>query len=388
LHSAILLALAYVLGPAAVVLTGRGRRSGMLVGVAMVCAAGALAVGGGWWSYARGEVPAVLLPLMVLAGGLVVAAAATVWSRSLHLLLTSGRFPVRPWPNWLQNPWCGLVAGLVAPGSGMALARRPRLAALTAWWTWPGVAAVLVLAQAPLVWRNREAFARWGLRSENLEYALVLAVVVAVVAAVFWLSQALAGARLLAIRAGRWQNARGDWTGLGLAGAALVCAVVLQPGALATDLADYAAAMAEADYRVIPLALNRAARGLDPGQMAYALQEADLHAARGDEAAARQTRAELERRIRPYLGLLAAGPQRTEPARRPVPVAVAPRAAGLPTPLVHPAGGDAPAPPAARPSPVAARTPAMTSAALLFGPGMVLGEDTENAVTATGDSLP
>lgn len=383
LHSAILLGLAYVLGPAALLLTRRGRRSGLLVGVAMVSLVTALAAAGGWWSLARGEMPTVMLPILVLLGGLSVFAATTVWGLALHLLLTSRRFPTRPWPAWLKNPWIALAAGIVAPGSGLALARRTRAAALVAWWTWPGAAAALVLAQAPVLWHHRAAFGEWGLTPDTLERAFVAAVLLIVVVAAFWLSQALIGARVHAARAGRWQHARGDWTGLGLAAAVGVFLLAVKPGVVATDLATYAAAMADQEYRVIPLGLTQVAQRLDPGQLAYALQTAELHDARGDAAAADDARAELERRVRPYLGLLAAS---REIERDVAPVR--PRAPELPTPLVRAIAAPAPVPPtdlpATAPAEAATTAPVRAAQSLLFGPGILYAE----AEPAPADSLP
>jgi len=383
LHSAILLALAYVLGPAALVLTERGRRSGLWVGLAVVSAGAALALAGGWWSFLRGEVPAVLLPLLVLAGALTIAVAATVWSHALLLLLSARRFPTRPWPAWLQNPWTALATGLAAPGSAMALTRRPHLAALTAWWTWPGLAAALLLVQTPVMWRHREAFGNWGIGPDVVEYVLVGAAVVVVTAIVFWVSQALVGARTLAVRTGRWQGTRGDWTGIGLAAAVLVFMVVVQPGVVANDLAVYAAALADAEYRVIPVGLNTAAQRLDPGQVAYVLQGADLYVARGDLEAARGVREDLHRRMRPYLGLLAAPP---EPAVEPSPVM--PWTAELPSPLVRPAGGSGPTLAAARPGPAAPTVRPAVTTMHLFGPVLIPQVETESGRTAPADSMP
>lgn len=388
LHSAILLALAWVLGPAALALTERGRRSGLWVGLAMVCAAAAVAVAGGWWSFLHGEMPAALLPALVLAGTLIVATSASVWSRALHLLLTARRFPTKPWPDWLLNPWTALATGIAAPGSAMALVRRPRLAALTAWWTWPAVAAVLLLVQAPLVWHHREVFGNWGLGPDTLEYILVVAAVMVAAGFAFWVGQALAGARMLAQRSGRWQGTRGDWTGIGLAAAALVCVIVVQPGVVARDLAVYASALADAECQVIPLGLNTVAQRMDPGEVAYALQGADLHAARGDLETAHGVREDLHRRMRPYLGLLAAEPS-SAPAGA---VPAMPWTGDLPSPQVLPASGAGPVPPAAQSAedsgPAAPTVWPAVAAARLFGPLLVPAAEAASGQPASADSLP
>ncbi|MCP4572366.1 MAG: hypothetical protein GY838_08465 [bacterium] len=386
-HSAILLVLGYVLGPAALTLTERGRRDGLWVGLAMVTAAGLVAVVAGWWTFLRGEAPAVLLPAMVLGGVLTVATAATVWSRGLHLLLTARRFPTKPWPSWLKNPWTALATGLAAPGSALAIARRPRLAALTAWWTWPGAAALLLLIQAPIVWHHREAFGRWGIGTDTLEIVGVVATVVLAASFAFWVSQALLGARELAKHAGRWQSSRGDWTGVGLAAAVLVFVVVVQPGPLAGDLAVYASALADAECRVIPVGLNAAAQQLDPGQPAYALQGADLYAARGDLETARGMRGDLQRRMRPYLGVLAAEP---EPRTMAATATVWP--GDRPSPLVRPAAGVEPSPPSgtmAPPRESAPATPQPAAAALyLFGPVLMAPVEDAAGQEAVTDTLP
>ncbi len=381
LHPAILLVLAFALGPAAILLTKRGRHSGLWVGVATLCVAAAFAVAGGWWYFLRGEMPKALLPALVLAGTLTIATVATVWSRALHLLLTAHHFPANSWFAWQKNPWVALVGGLAAPGSAMAVARRPRLAALTAWWTWPGLAAALLLVQAPLIWRHREAFPGWGIGWGLPVCALGGAVDVIVAAAAFWVSQALVGARTLAVRGGRWQSTRGDWTGVGLVAATAVFLIAVQPGALATDLAVYASSMADAECQIIPIGLNKAAQRLDPGEVAYTLQGADLHAARGDLETAQDMRADLQRRLRPYLGLLAES-SAPAPAANP-----GGSDTESPSPLIR-SVGVGPLPPTGRPAPDEPIVRPAVAMAQIFGPVLIPTTETAVERSAPADSLP
>jgi len=97
---------------------------------------------------------------------------------------------------------------------------------------------------------------------------------------------------------------RGDWCAVALAAALVAAVVVNDPATLAAGLGDYADDLAADGLTTTPLLLVRAARHLDPGQPAYALQEADLYAAAGAEARARQVRSDLDRTLRPYMGAL------------------------------------------------------------------------------------
>ena len=132
-HSAILLVAAYVLGPLGLVMTARGRRSGFWTAFGASTAVLATVLGAAWWAVAtRGE-SAALLPLLTMGTALCVLAAFTVWARSLHLLLTSQRYPAKPWPAWVKNPWLVGPLGLLAPGVAWIFARRMRRAVVTAW---------------------------------------------------------------------------------------------------------------------------------------------------------------------------------------------------------------------------------------------------------------
>ncbi len=356
MHSALLLVLAYALGPAAVLLSRRGRRSTVLVALAAGSAAAAAALAAGWWALYAGHAGVALLPWLTFGTVLETALGFTVWARGLQLVTGGERVANHPWSPRLTGPWTAALLGLAAPGSAQVLARRPGRAAATVWGAWPFVAATVLALQAPLLWAQRASFAVWGLDATAVERLLLGAVALAALAPLLWLTQALEGARVLAARAGRWQRMRGDWCAVALAASVVAAAVVNDPATLAAGLGDYAGDLAADGLTATPLLLVRAARHLDPGQPAYALQEADLYAAAGAEARARQVRTDLDRTLQPYVGALAreeryarAAPAAPAPAARPAAAAsVGPDAAGLPmtTPAAvrRPAGPPAPHP--------------------------------------------
>ena len=251
-----------------------------------------------------GRAGASLLPWLTGATPLAVLGGFTLWARGLHLLVATDPVKSHAWSPRLTHPWSAVVLGLLAPGSAQVLARRPRRAVATLWHAWPAVAAALALLQAPLIWRQREVFAAWGLDGAALETALLAAVAVAALAPLLWLAQALEGGRVLAARAGRWQGVRGDWAAVALAVAVAAALVVAEPATLAAGLGEYADGFAARGCTVAPLLLVRTAQRLDPAQPAYALQAADLYAAAGAVETARQVRADLDRTLQPYVGAL------------------------------------------------------------------------------------
>lgn len=304
LHSAILLALGYLLGPVGLLLTARGRRSGAWAAFGAGTIVLSVVLAAGWMGVVRGGgSPALLAPM--LAGSLVcIAAACAVWSRSLHLLVTSRHFQGLHWPGRVRNPWIAAVAGLVAPGASWILTRWPGRTAWTVWAAWPALAAAAVLAGAPLLWRSRLDLAASGLPTDSLELLFLASACVLVLAPVAWLAQALAAARATAMVTGRWQQGRGDWSALALVGAMMAMVIMVRPVDLAADLDGGADVLQRAGCQVLPMRLTDMARHLDPGQPAYALRLAELHVSRGEEEAAARVRDDLAKDLRPFVGAL------------------------------------------------------------------------------------
>jgi len=303
-RSAILLAAGYGLGPAALLLTARGRSGGpwmaALAGTTVLTAV----LGVSWWAIAvRDGSPSLLGPM--LAGSLVcLLMAFTIWAKALQLLVTAQRFAGQPWPTWIRSPWMAGLLGLVAPGSSWVLTRWPQRAAWTVWTIWPAAAGALLLVQAELLWHHRAALAAWGVSADSLEKGFVMAGLVVLAAPLVWLAQAMIGARATAMVAGRWQHGRGDWSALALAAALVAMVLAVEPADLAADLDGGADVLQAAGCQVLPMHLTKLARELDPGQPAYTLQLADLYAARGEDEIADRVREDLARDLRPYVGAL------------------------------------------------------------------------------------
>ena len=324
-QSAILLALGYVLGPLALLLTARGRHSGLWMAFAASTLVLTTALGASWWVIAARSGSTSLLGPLLFGSLVCVVAVFTVWARALHLLVTSRRFPGLPWPAWVRSPWMAGLLGLVAPGSAWVFTRWPQRAAWTAWAIWPAAAAAFLLVQAPLLWHQRMVLAGWGLGADSLEWVFLFAGFVLLVTPLIWLTQALVAARAMARVAGRWQHGRGDWSAVALSLALIALVLAVQPVDLAAELDGGADVLQAVGCQVLPVHLTGLARRLDPGQPAYALQLANLHAARGEDEAAARVRENLARDLLPYVGELvregawgamveAALPRRTAPA--------------------------------------------------------------------------
>ena len=207
-------------------------------------------------------------------------------------------------PAWVKNPWLVGPLGLLAPGVAWIFARRMRRAVVTAWAAWPLGVAILLLIQAPLIWRHREVFWSFGVSADFLEYMFIAAGLATLAAPLIWIGQALLGARQTAHMTDRWRPRRGDWSAVALAVALVAMVVAVQPGDLAADLGGSAGMLRDDGYQVLPLQLTSLARQLDPGQPAYALQLAELYAERGEIETAERVRQELDRDLQPYLGTL------------------------------------------------------------------------------------
>lgn len=342
LHPAMLLALGYLLGPAALVLERRARGS-VWAGLTAAWASATAALVLGWWALAGGRAVAELAPW--LAGGTVamVAAGFGLWARALGLVATGERVVHHQWSPRLTSPWSAVLLGLLAPGSAQVPARRAGHAAAVLAATGPFVAALLVAVQAPLLWTHRAGFGVWGLEPAAVERLLLAACLLAAVAPLLWLAQALEGARVLAVRHGRWQGMRGDWSAVALVAAVGAAVTVLEPVTIAAGLGEYADGLAAEGCTVAPLVLVRTAQRLDPGQPAYALQAADLYVAAGAPAEARRVRAALDRSLQPYLGALMREERRARaasPAAQPPAMPAAAASLLLPeTPPVHGTSG-------------------------------------------------
>ncbi|MFO7608690.1 MAG: hypothetical protein R6X35_05755 [Candidatus Krumholzibacteriia bacterium] len=316
MHCALRLGLVYLLGPAGLLLCNSRRRGRAWSLGAGLWALAAAALVLGWWALASGRGGGAFVPWLAAGTVATVGVAFTLWARAVHLVATDERLAGHDWSPRLTTPWAAALLALAAPGSAFVLARRPGRAVATLWSAWPFTAAVLVVLQLPLVWAHRAAFAPWGLPPAALEHTLLAAAVLAAVAPLLWLGQALEGARVLAARSGRWRDVRGDWSAVALAAAVTLAVLVADPGTIAAGLGEYADQLGADGCTVTPLVLVRAARQLDPAQPAYALREADLLAASGAADRASQVRAELDRTLQPYLGALFKDGQRERASAR------------------------------------------------------------------------
>lgn len=316
---ALLLPLTWLCGPAALLLTPAGRRDRAWLALGLVAVAAAALL--------------IVLPferLLSLAG----AVAPLTWA-TLAVLATAGGFaawaravqiaaaalpPPHKLPRWWRSRLFVGALGLLAPGCGQLATGSRRRAALCLWLLWPAALGAAVLANAAAMWRHLLAVTSSSLVADALELAFVAAAAAVVAGIVFWLAQALDGARRLA-PAPALGRARGDGFAVALGVACIALAVAGQPARVARQLGEAALILRAEGLSVIPLRLCLAADRLDPSQAAYAVQAIALYESRGQSAAAVALRARLDEGLAPYVAL------REFPAARPDGGATGPRPA-------------------------------------------------------------
>lgn len=298
---ALLLPLTWLCGPAALVLTPAGRRdrAWLALGLAAVAAAAALVV----LPYERllrlaGIVapPAwATLALLATAGGF------AAWARAVQIA-AAALPPVHRLPRWWRSRLFVGALGLLAPGCGQLATGARQRAAFCLWLLWPAALGAAVLGNAAAMWRHLLAVSSSSLVADALEVAFVAAAGAVVAGVLFWLAQALDGARRLA-PAPALGRARGDGFAVALGAACLALAVAGQPARVARQLGDAALILRAEGLSLIPLRLCLAADRLDPSQAAYAVQAIALYESRGEAAPAAALRARLDDGLAPYLAL-------------------------------------------------------------------------------------
>lgn len=310
MHFALLLALTYLLGPAALLLTdrGRGNRTWLFVGLVSMLAGAALgfghdrilaAVGAGW-------------AVTGLAGivTVVVFAGFSAWSRALYLVgdVDSAVQKSRreSLPRWARQAWFAGALGLVAPGAGLVLSGRARQGALTLWSCLWAALAGLTLWHAPWLWRNVASGGGATTASDRLEIYFLAAVLVAVLGVLGWVAQALESGRSSLQRRGVVGSEHGDRYALALLGALAVFAITVDTADIAQRLDHQVVRLRDQGCRVAPLSLALAAQRLDPSQSRYSIQAMDLYTELGREEQAEKVRGRLDRNLGSFVELMMA----------------------------------------------------------------------------------
>ncbi|MBK8164929.1 MAG: hypothetical protein IPK64_03075 [bacterium] len=301
MHYALLLALTWACGPAALLLTVEGRRHrgwlalGILATLALVLLA--LVPYARWVAWTGLATPLAWSSLALLAtiGGF------SAWSRAA--LLAGGHLPpVHRLPRLLRSRVGVGALGLLAPGCGLLAGGSRWHAVLWLWALWPAALGVLVLRAGAGMWQHLSATIPDRGATDLLEHVLMLATACVVLGAIAWLVQALEGARRVAPVPALGRG-RGDWFAVALGLSCLGLAVGGSPGRAARQLGDAAAILQADGLSVIPLRLAQAADRLDPARAEYAVLAIALHEQRGDANRAAALRERLDQGLASYVAL-------------------------------------------------------------------------------------
>jgi hypothetical protein len=310
MHYALLIALTWLCGPLALLLTPAGRRRRGLAALGVIAAV------------------ATVVTLLVPYGRLVLVtgpATPLVWS-VLALLATLGGFtawacavplalvalpPLHRLPRLLRSRVAVVALGLLAPGAGMLASGGRQRAGLWLWLLWPAALGVAMLRSAMAMWQHLVATSANSAAADLLEFSLLLSAAAVAVGALVWVVQALEGARRL-VPAPALSRGRGDWFAVALGVSCAALAVGGNPEHVARQLGDAALVLRVEGMTIIPLQLSLAADRLDPSCAEYAVQAIDLHEVRGDQGQAGALRARLDQGLATYVALLGADRARTD----------------------------------------------------------------------------
>jgi len=299
-----LLAMTYLLGPLAHLLTSEGRRRKIWCGLAVGAGMMGLAMALLWRDALEWHMASSLVALLwFVTALLVILMGVTVWARALHLAGTVDGFSAHHLPRWVRKPAILVLLGLLLPGLGLIVAGYPRRAAGALWLVCPLAQAVLVLSHASWLWQ-------WDGRvgqvipGFSLEIVLLAATILLVTGILAWLVQALEALRLVTQATGPRRGRHRAWIAVALVVAVAGFCVKFDPAATASDLDRYAAYLQGQGYRLIPLSLTLGAMHLDPSRPAYVIHTSELYAETGRHDRAVSLRNALAAKWQPYAMLL------------------------------------------------------------------------------------
>lgn len=294
--SPVVLVLAYLGGPLGALATARGSASRAWRTLALIAGASWLATAL-TWRFLPGWL--AVHPVVALAWPAGVLAAATlgsiVWARGVAWAQAEVR--VERVPRRLRHPLTGGLFGFLLPGLAHTLVQRPRRAALILGLTGPFAAFVLITFRAQDLWQTLHGTSR--LSDAHLELALIGCGILAAMAGLAWLLQALDGLREASLS----RRPLGSWVeGLAMLLVILGLASVLtfERTRTAAELDQVAGRLRAAELEILPLWLWRTATLVDAGDPVYALRTAELYRASGKDAAAERIERRLASRWRAY----------------------------------------------------------------------------------------
>jgi hypothetical protein len=298
--------LSYLAGPYAILATRRGRESRFWVVLAILSATVATII------FARANKifaaphgAGIGFVIWLSAACLAAVLGFAAWARGVLLLGRHKGWLLRQLPAWLRHPGTAGMLGLLIPGFGLYVAGHPRRAACVLVCICAMVVSVLVISQAPDLWRLGQIGILVG-HGDTLERIFLAMGAIGLLGALVWIVQALDGARLAGASAGEnsLEPRHGDWAAVALVLAIAAALVTIKPARVAETLDRFAVSMREDGLRVIPLAATEAAMRLDPSRPEYAVQAIELNEALGRPGEAIALKRELAQRWKPYERML------------------------------------------------------------------------------------
>ncbi len=304
LQFAPLLALTYVLGPLAILLTPAGRKQKTSLALAgLSVAATAVLVLGRFGSLVRAENPASAW-LWVGLVAVAVMAGFTAWARALHVAGREGVPHVNKLPHWLRRSWAIASLGLIAPGGGLLLSGHRGRAAISLWLMWPAVASVVILLNVTGLWQHHQVSGWLASSGPALEVVFMVAGAIVALGFLGHIAQALEGMRQVLVEPGLKTKVKGDYYALAVVALVVVLVVAANPVQMAHQLDVGGDLMREDGYQVIPLQLTQAASRLDPANSEYVLQAITLYEELGQDEKAAAVRADLDQNLGTYVAMM------------------------------------------------------------------------------------
>jgi len=294
-HPLPLFILAYATGPFAPLVLGPGRTNPFFSLLAILCALiGAGVVWRGdlaWTAFRNGSLP--FLPLLAgVAAWFVLAALCWAWgvARAGRYLEGGAAFP-----EWIRSPGVTGLAGLLAPGAGLVLAGHRWRGSTVVAGLGPFAVGLLLVLLAPTLWRINGAHGEAGVPGITMEWVLLGAAGLVGAGILFWIVQALDGARLASPRF-RTRTSRADLLPLLLLVVLAASPWFFHPSHVGGTAEGWADRLERGGMQMTPLLLVRGAAWIDPGNPLHELHAAQLHEDLGQDGAARAIREDLHRR--------------------------------------------------------------------------------------------
>jgi hypothetical protein len=294
----------YLAGPYAILTTRHGRESRFWVSLGVLSSLGAavlIARAGSLFAAPHGSGIGFIVWLSLAC--LAALAGFATWAQGAFLLGRHKGHLLRRLPGRLGHPATAGALGLLIPGFGLFVAHRPRRAALALLCLGATAVSVLVLWQAPDLWRLSRTGILFGY-GDILENVFLAMGALGAFGALVWIFQALDGARLASSAGENTSRRTGDFVAVALIVAISGLLVTFKPTRVAETIDRFAISLREDGLRVIPLAATEAAMRLDPSRPEYAVRAIALNEALGRPGEAEELRRALADRWKPYERML------------------------------------------------------------------------------------